>query len=440
MGGTESRAENINDAGYIVGNARLTNGQRRAFRHLGNGPLNPGTDDLGTLGGNRSQAHAINAAGKVTGTARIAGNASSPAFLWEEGVGMTNLGTLGGNLAYGFGINTNDVVVGWSLTKDNDFDSIEAFAWDRGHGMRKLNDLVPRGLGLRIDGAYAINEAGWIAGTAKRLSDGSATPILLQPATRLRRGHADVGLAFEEGKLQFEVHSDDLEQHFLPGMALLLVPARAQGTVPVNPAFSFLGTPGAPVWILPQTGNPHLLFLGLAAEEIPNSTFVNNEVQIALTRIEGPGNFSVYAINGFGLPDKLFDTSDGITDADVVTLSTGGHNHINWAFTAPGVYRVRLEGRGTLIAGSRPVTTATDFFFEVVDAVPTAALALLPGGSAAFSFQTEEGVVYQLQRRARLTEGTWEDVGQPFIGTGRAKQLAVPTSETSGFLRLVSGS
>gem|GEM_PF-355911 len=442
FGGNESRAENINDAGYIVGNARLANGERRAFRHLGNGPLNLATDDLGTLGGNRSQAHAINAAGKVTGTARLAGNASSPAFLWEEGVegtGMTNLGTLGGNLAYGFGINTNDVVVGWSLTKDNDFDSIEAFAWDREHGMRNLNDLVPRGLGLRIDGAYAINEAGWIAGTAKRLGDGSATPVLLQPATRLRRGHADVGLAFEEGKLQFEVHSDDLEQHFTPDTALLLVPARAQGTVPVNPAFGFLGTPGAPVWILPQTGNPHLLFIGLAAAEIPNDTFVNNEVKIALTRLEGPGNFSVYAVNGFGLPDKLFDTSDGITDADVVTLSTGGHNHINWAFTAPGVYRVRLEGSGALAVDNQPAITTAEFYFEVITAQVNLTMAPARGNELTLDFLTEEGVVYQLQQRPRLPDGMWENVGQAFVGTGRTKQLSVSVTDATGYFRVATG-
>ena len=438
FGGTESRAENINDAGYIVGHSRLTNGQRRAFRHLGNGPLNPATDDLGTLGGNRSQAHAINAAGKVTGTSRIAGNASSPAFLWVEGIGMTNLGTLDGNLAFGFAINSNDVVVGWSLTRDNDFDSIEAFVWNREHGMRNLNDLVPAGLGLRINGAYGINDDGWIAGTAERLSDGAATPILLKPATRLTRGHTDIGLVFEGGAFEFEVHAEDTDTEYAPHAALLSLPPLAQTTVPTNAAYAFLGSPGAPVWVLPGVENPKLLFIGLAAEEIEQGVFVNDELRFNLKAVTGPGAFSVYSIDGFGVPQVHMNSADGVTAADTKLIVAGSHEDLNWGFTAPGLYRVRLQASGTLVAVNQFIESEeAEYFFEVVPIETRLAIAR-SGGNATISFVTQDGLTYQLESAPTVT-GPWTNEGAAFLGTGRAKTITVPFSPGAQFFRTKAG-
>jgi len=437
FGGIESRAEGISDAGSIVGSARLENGELRAFRHMVAGPLNASTDNLGTLGGNRSQAQAINAAGKVVGTSRLAGNASSPAFLWEESIGMTNLGTLGGNLAYGFAINSHDTVVGWSLTAANDLDRTEAFMWDRAQGMRNLNDLVPRNPGLRISGAYGINDDGWIVGDAIRSGTGAKTPVLLQPATRLLRGHTDVALVYEAGRFEFEIHNEDVGGHFAPDAALLNVPARAVGKIPENPAFAFLGQPGAPVWILPQSSNPNLLFLGVAAEEIRPGTFAGDRIEMVLKEVDGPGHFSMFAVGGFGTSEKLVDTRDGITSADVVILSAGGHSHVNWAFTAPGLYRVRLEGRATLAATSEPKTTVADFHFEVIGASPTLTWVSAGHGAVHLRFQTEEGVSYQLET-APTPSGPWVASGQAFVGTGRTKELTVSTTDDAGFLRIVT--
>jgi len=51
--------------------------------------------DLGTLGGTLGVAEGINDRGLVAGTANLAGDQSTHAFLWREGV-KTDLGTLGG--------------------------------------------------------------------------------------------------------------------------------------------------------------------------------------------------------------------------------------------------------------------------------------------------------------------------------------------------------
>lgn len=440
FGGAESRAENINDAGFIVGNAHLANGERRAFRHLGNGPLNPATDNLGTLGGNRSQAYAINAAGKVTGTSGVAGNASSPAFLWEEGKGMTNLGTLGsGTLAYGFAINKDDVVVGWSLTVTNDFDSSEAFVWDRANGMRNLNNLVPSNLELRLTGAYGINDDGWIVGTATHRRTGAATPFLLKPATRLMAGHTDIGALYTTNGWELEVHSEALEQEFEPGAALLQLPALTQTTVPANTAFAFLGEAGAPVWVLSQLQHPKLLFLGLATEEIEKGVFTNDEIKFTLKKVEGPGDFFLYAVDGFRNPVVYWNSHDGFGTNDTRTIITGGHEDMNWAFTAPGYYRVTIEASGTLADGNRFTQSGeATYHFEVIGINWQLTLRQASPTTLSLNVPTEDGILYQLQSAANVT-GPWSDVAQPFIGTGRPKQFSVPITDGAAFFRLSQG-
>lgn len=83
--GPNTTAEDVNNAGKVVGYSGSPYGSTRAFVWQ-----NGVTTDLGTLGGSTSSATAINDAGQVTGVSRTATGTRS-AFLWQGGV-MHDLG------------------------------------------------------------------------------------------------------------------------------------------------------------------------------------------------------------------------------------------------------------------------------------------------------------------------------------------------------------
>ncbi|MEE9128965.1 MAG: hypothetical protein V3T84_03035 [Phycisphaerales bacterium] len=162
--------------------------------------------DLGTPG---SEAHDINGTGQVTGWMGIAPHIKSNAFVWDQGE-VTVLPVIpGGFSSAGDAINSRGDVagLGWMFDKDANEDVRRAFAWiddqmillgtlpaypdsfARGinddrivvgfaqtNGQRAfvwkdgvlmaLNDLISPDLGLDINAALAINQAGQITGVA----------------------------------------------------------------------------------------------------------------------------------------------------------------------------------------------------------------------------------------------------------------------------------
>ncbi len=231
-----------------------------------------------------------------------------------------------------------------------------------------------------------------------------ATPLLAaalalagqtsQSQTILATGHTDVGIGYDtnlSGAAAWDLHiHKELplpDEEFEPDEALFLAGPAASNAVPANPLFGFLGAPGAPVWILPQTANSNLLFLGIGAEEIGAGIFAGNTVTLTLTSISGPGNFFLYTTDGFGTPTVQMNSSNGLSSVDSVILAAGGHEHYNWAFTAPGTYELRFTASGTLAPGS-VFTQSAEALYTFVIPEPGAAtglLALATLGAAAWS-------------------------------------------------------
>ncbi len=198
-------------------------------------------------------------------------------------------------------------------------------------------------------------------------------------AVTLETGEVDVGIAFEGGAWDLHAHDESTDTEYEPGDVTLRAGASSQTTVPNDPQFAFLGSPGAPTWILPQVEDPQLLYLGLATEEIEAGIFQGDTVTFSLTGLMGPGNFALYSVDEFGVVTKFFDSADGITVGDSMTLPVGSHQHFNWAFSAAGDYSVEFTATGILAGGSMTSSGPVAYSFEVVPEPGTVGLLAIAG-------------------------------------------------------------
>ncbi len=166
------------------------------------------------------------------------------------------------------------------------------------------------------------------------------------------QGHVDlVDVELHDGELELHIHDEDIDEEFHPEDVTFLVKDAAETAVPADPAYGFLGAPGAPVWILPQTQDTNLIWPGIATEEIAPGDLLNDEVNIELVSVGGPGNLAIYTQDSFGTPTVLLDSGDGLPDVLTIGLV---HLHANWAFTAPGTYTIVFKASAQL-ADSTPI-------------------------------------------------------------------------------------
>ena len=134
-----------------------------------------GLRSFSTLGGSKIEIEAINERSQVIGSSKtFFGN--THAFIYDEALGIIDLGTLFGLNSWAFDVNDSTHVVGSSDT----LFGRRAFIWDGAHGMRDLNDLIPKNSGWnRLTKATQINNQGMILGEGVYL--GKKRHFLLVP-------------------------------------------------------------------------------------------------------------------------------------------------------------------------------------------------------------------------------------------------------------------
>ncbi|WKD60173.1 hypothetical protein CCICO_00565 [Corynebacterium ciconiae DSM 44920] len=127
--------------------------------------------------------------------------------------------------------------------------------------------------------------------------------------------------------------------------------------VPDDPNLSFLGAPGSIVWRAPfeNYGGQWLpVWAGLGAFdahhewEVPND-FVSNSVDLTLADFDGPGEMNIYNyVSSWDRAKRIISSRDLRT----TSLDVGGHGHMNWTFSEPGVYRLVWQAQGRHYDGS----------------------------------------------------------------------------------------
>ena len=175
LGGTNSYAMDINDAGVVAGFSDIVGGVYHAT--VWNGAT---ATDLGALGGANSFAGGINDSGVVAGSSDILGSTAFHATIWN-GTTTIDLGTVGGTHSQAVAINNSGQVVGWSYTTGNVAE--HATLWN-GATATDLNSFLDPSVvsaGWVLIGANAINDQGWIVGPALNIHTGTHEGYLLAP-------------------------------------------------------------------------------------------------------------------------------------------------------------------------------------------------------------------------------------------------------------------
>ena len=187
-----------------------------------------------------------------------------------------------------------------------------------------------------------------------------------QPVT-LTNEHCDLRVIYQPdatNKLAFGIRDSDRGISYEPAEVILTAIEAARLTLPGD--FPPLGTAGAPLWVLPASQNPQLLYLGFSGDGLPQGVF-DGPVNVRLLSISGPGDFFVWQAGGTGALEFQMDTSDGFSEQDHVPLFPGGHSHHNWGFTSNGIVTITLQATGRRLgAATNETSLETALTFHVL--------------------------------------------------------------------------
>lgn len=180
---------------------------------------------------------------------------------------------------------------------------------------------------------------------------------IVRDRTVLSAGHVDVGPRFVDGRWTLLVHDDDAKAGpdgtsvWRPTEQTVLgVRDEAILQIPDDPTYAFLrGTPGTDVYVVPQTQNPDVVWVGWNTQDPEVMETIDRGVTMSLPGVQGPGDLVVYLQSGdFAEPDVLWDSA-GTSDPVWVDVNT--HTHANWVFTKPGVYLAQVKLEADLLDG-----------------------------------------------------------------------------------------
>ncbi|MFP1667389.1 TIGR03773 family transporter-associated surface protein [Gardnerella leopoldii] len=207
-------------------------------------------------------------------------------------------------------------------------------------------------------------------------------PVMIQA------GHADFGPTLIDGKWKLKIRDDTGDEPVWrdPENVVFKLGGNSIIPMPDDAAYSFIGEkPGTKLYVIPQTQNPDVPWLGWNTQEGGVLNELDRGANLSLEGVSGPGKLHVYLENGNNNPQQLWDSTKGYPQNS--WIETNAHTHVNWVFSKPGIYHVKLTFSGKLKNG-RAVSDTRVLNFAVGDNTdPNAAL----GASAAAGASGDEG-------------------------------------------------
>ncbi|MDB6025686.1 MAG: hypothetical protein JWM68_1909 [Verrucomicrobiales bacterium] len=183
--------------------------------------------------------------------------------------------------------------------------------------------------------------------------------------------HTDLRILYNPGSsnlLSLVARDEENKINYDTNQVVLLVKESAKYILDAD--FPPFGNTGDPLWILPQSQDPTLLYLGYSAEGIGNGIF-NGPLTIQLKAVDGPGHFFCWQANAFGDFNIKMNTRDGISTNDSTQPLIGSHEHFNWGFTTSGVYYVTFQVSGQRVGDTTNIySPESTFVFHVLPMRP----------------------------------------------------------------------
>jgi len=219
-------------------------------------------------------------------------------------------------------------------------------------------------------------------------------------------GHAHLQMGWKEGLPTLGIY--DFEAGAFPADAFpFVVGSAGVRLVPPGAQFAFLGEAGSTFFVLPQDEHPDLTYLGIGVDPIPVGTPAASQIRLRLVSVAGPGHFAAYQVGSFGQSVAMMNSRDGIHANDGIDLAPGAHEHMNWAFNAPGDYQITFVAQAVRQStGQMVLSLPTTYRFRVVP--PSGArvdieLGRLPG-NLRFLIHSRVGARLEWQESSNLTE------------------------------------
>lgn len=182
-----------------------------------------------------------------------------------------------------------------------------------------------------------IKESGAQAGVAKTTLTFSVGDGASGNATD---GHFDLGPIVENGTVYARVKDDRTQpaQWFDPSQMIFALGSASAISAP--DALDFVATPGKTVWMIQQSQQTNVPWVGMNSQHESILSNTTGEVTFTLESVDGPGKVAVFESGAFGSGiGRVLFSGAGTS----YTLPANTHAHQNWVFTEPGQYTLGLS-------------------------------------------------------------------------------------------------